>query len=345
MTRRVMILAYPGCMSLDIVGPADTFILANTVAREHSSADAAPVYDISLVAPTWGHLNTAGSVVTINVDRTCEDVTDQELHDLDLLLVSGGVSAIDIRTNPEMQKFISRASTLSNRIGSVCTGAFLLAEAGLLDGRSATTHWRKARVLEESYPEIDVEPHKIVCKDGNVWTSGGITSGIDLALAIVEDDLGPEIARTVARLMVTHMSRQGGQNQYEEVSLDEGMPTGASDILMQEIYYYVRVHPADDLRLGTLAARFNLTEKTLARRFKAFTGKTTAKFVEDVRLTHAQARLENSSETLEEIARNSGFPSSESMRRAFTKRFSISPAEFRARFRTSTGQHLRTAAE
>lgn len=344
MTKRVMILVYPGCMTLEVAGPADTFVLANEVAKEHSQQDGPPVYDVALIAPTMGNIDTAGSVVTMNIDRTCDDVSDEELSDLDFLLVSGGVSAIDIRTNSAMLAFIRRASGLSKRIGSVCTGAFLLAEAGLLDGRAATTHWRKAKVLDQTFPEIDVKPHKIVCKDGNVWTSGGITSAIDLALAIVEEDLGPEISRAVARLLVTHMSRRGAQSQYEVSEDGSAFPSGTSDP-MQDVIYFIRVHPAADLKLEALAKQFNLTEKTLARRFKAFTGKTVGKFVEDVRLAHAQARLENSSEKLVEVANKCGFPSSEAMRRSFTKRFTISPADFRARFRTLTGQYVQTAAE
>ncbi|WP_417522965.1 GlxA family transcriptional regulator [Marinovum sp.] len=345
MTRRIMILVYPGCMALDIVGPSDTFLMANTVVREHSGQSAEAAYDVSLVAPTLGSLKTAGSIITINVDRRCEDVTDAELDDTDLVLVSGGVSAIDIRTDPGMLDFINRAYGRANRIGSICTGAFLLAEAGIIGGRKAATHWRKAKVLQEAYPDVEVEPASIVCKDGNVWTSGGITSGIDLALSIVEEDLGPEIARSVARLMVTHMARRGGQNQYEDIDLDAPTRVGAADVVMQEILIYIRVHPTRDLRLETLAEQFNLTEKTLARHFKSFSGRTIGKYVEEVRLVHAQARLENSGESLSEIARSSGFPSNEALRRAFSKRFSITPAEFRARFRTAAEQVQRPAAE
>ncbi len=345
MSKRIMILVYPGCMSLDIVGPADTFLMANTIAREHSGQDAEPAYDISLVAPSPGHLKTAGSIVTMNIDHCCHELTDEDLCKLDLLLISGGVSAIDIRTDPEMLAFIRRAYKNARRIGSICTGAFLLAEAGLLDGRKAATHWRKAKVLKDTYPDILVEPNSIVCSDENVWTSGGITSGIDLALAVIEEDLGSEIARSVARLMVTHLARRGGQNQYEDLNQQEASRVGAADILMHEILNHIRVHPSGDLRVETLAERFTLTEKTLSRRFKSFTSKTIGKYVEDTRLAHAQARLENSGESLGEVARKSGFPSTEAMRRAFAKRFSITPAEFRARFRSATRQLVTPAAE
>ncbi len=336
MTRRIMILVYPGCMSLDIVGPADTFLMANTIAREHSGQDAEPAYDISLIAPKLGNLQTAGSIVTMSIDHCCYELSDAELEKTDLLLISGGVSAIDIRTDPEMLAFIHRAKKHARRIGSICTGAFLLAEAGLLDGRKAATHWRMAKLLKETYPDILVEPSSIVCQDKGVWSSGGITSGIDLALAVIEEDLGSEIARSVARLMVTHLARQGGQNQYEDLNKDEGERVGAADILMREVLNHIRLHPAGDLRVETLAKHFSLTEKTLTRRFKGFTNKTIGKFVEDTRLAHAQARLENSGESLGEVAKKSGFPSTEAMRKAFTKRFSISPAAFRARFRTAT---------
>lgn len=345
MTRKVLILTYPGSMALDVVGPADAFTIANAVAGEHAPPGAPPAYDISIVAQTRGAQKMFGAALSLNADRTCDDISDQELDDVDLVVVSGGVAALGIRTDPSMLAFIGRAHSRVRRVASICTGAFLLAEAGLFNNRRATTHWRFAKQLADSYPEVEVVPDKIVCRDGKFWSSGGITSGIDLALTIVEADLGPEMARAAARLMVTHMPRHVGQSQYESPVLQTEAEVGATDLLMREIFNYIRVHPEADLKRATLAKRFNLTEKTISRRFNAFAGKTVGKFVEDARLAHAQIRLENSDESLVEVALRSGFPSPDAMRRAFTRRFSTTPTEFREKFKSATAHFSAPAAE
>lgn len=339
MSRRVLILTYPGCMSLDVAGPADTFVMANVVYAEHTRKTGnAPAYVIGTAAPNPGSLEAFGSVVSMNIQRACDEITNKELEELDLLVICGGVTAMSIRTDPTMLAFLKRAATRVKRFASICTGALILAEAELLEGRKVATHWRVAEQLKVTYPNVDVKRDSFVCRDGNVWSSGGITSGIDLALAIVETDLGTEVARAVARLMVTHLSRRGGQSQYEKLDVNETTAVGAEDVLMREIYSYIRMHPAADLKRSTLAEKFNLTERTLARRFDAYSGRTIGKFVEESRVSHAQIRLESSGDPLVEVALRSGFPSAEAMRRAFSKRFSITPTEFRERFRGSMVQ-------
>lgn len=330
MTRRVLVLVYPGCQALDVAGPVDTLLLANEVCADRGMADAP--YSVELVAPRHGDVATHGGALRLNVERSIDDLDDEELSGIDTFLIAGGFSAPAVRARPEVIAFVKRASDRAQRLASICTAAFLFAEAGVLESRRVTTHWRVAKLLADSYPQVDVRAEEMICRDGSIWSSGGISAGVDLALAIVEDDLGSEVARSVARMMVMFLARPGDQAQFESPVPDaENAPPNA-DMKIQEVINLIRLEPARDLRLSALASRFGLTGRTLSRRFTAFTGMTPGRFVEESRIAHARLQLEDSDDELEQVAAHAGFGSADSLRRAFLKRFSISPADYRARF-------------
>lgn len=333
MPKKIMALTYPGCQALDVAGPVDVFLMTNEVSADHGGIS--DCYEIKIVAPTRGELATHGGVIRLSIDQAVSEVTDEELSELDTFLIPGGFSAVSMRDEPDLIEFIQRASARARRLASVCTSAFLFAEAGVLSGHEITTHWRVASRLAQDYPDVTVNADAIVCQDGRIWSSGGISAGVDLALAMVENDMGADIARSVARMMVMYLARPGGQSQFRSPGSATAEIAPHTDVQIQEIIDLIRTHPADDLRRSTLAERFNLTERTLARRFLSFTGMTITHFVEEVRVGHARMRLENSAETLERVASRSGFGSADSMRRIFKKKLSISPQDYRARFKSA----------
>jgi transcriptional regulator GlxA family with amidase domain len=333
MSKKVMVLTYPGCQALDVAGPVDALLMTNEVSQDRGGDPLC--YDIKVVAPQRGALGTHGGVLRLHVDQAISEITDEELAELDIFMIAGGFSAVSLRDEPNVVAFIQRASRHAKRLASVCTSAFLFAEAGVLDGHTVTTHWRVADRLAHDYPTIKVDADALVCHDGKVWSSGGISAGVDLALAIVENDLGADIARSVARMMVMFLARPGGQAQFQSPVADAMDLAPPTDLQIQGIIDLIRLHPAKDLRRSTLAEQFNLTERTLARRFQSFTGMTIARFVEDVRLGHARLHLEDSEMTMEKVAERAGFNSADSMRRVFIKRLSISPHNYRARFKST----------
>lgn len=333
MSKKVIVLTYPGCQALDVAGPVDVFLMTNEVSQDHGGA--ADRYDIKLVAPRRGAIATHGGVLRLSVDHAISEISDEELSELDTFMIAGGFSAASVRDEPEVIAFIQRASKFARRVASVCTSAFLFAEAGVLSGHKVTTHWRVAARLADDYPDIDVSADALVCHDGKIWSSGGISAGVDLALAIVEHDMGADIARTVARMMVMFLARPGGQSQFRDPVTDIDKISPHTDVQTQEIIDLIRTHPNNDLRRSTLAEHFNLTERTLARRFQSFTGLTIARFVEEIRVGHARMRLEDSAETLERVAERSGFGSADAMRRVFMRHLSISPQNYRARFKSA----------
>lgn len=342
MAKKIMVLVYPGCQALDVAGPVDTLLMTNEVSQDRGGD--ALSYDIKLVAPQRGELGTHGGVLRLHIDQMISDVTDEELAQLDTFMIAGGFSAVSLRAEADVIAFVQRASKHAKRVASVCTSAFLFAEAGVLEGHTVTTHWRVANRLAHDYPGITVSADKLVCNDGKIWSSGGISAGVDLALAMVENDLGADVARSVARMMVMFLARPGGQAQFQNPIADGQDITPPTDLRIQGIIDLIRLHPAKDLRRSSLAEEFNLTERTLARRFQAFTGMTVARFVEDVRLGHARIHLEDSEVTLEQVADRAGFSSADSMRRVFTKRLSISPQNYRARFKSAMRSSAKDAA-
>jgi transcriptional regulator GlxA family with amidase domain len=223
---------------------------------------------------------------------------------------------------------VRTAAKCAARVTSVCTGSFLLAKAGLLDGRRATTHWAACARLRTLHPAIAVEENAIFVRDGNVWTSAGVTAGMDLALALIAEDLGRDAALKVARRLVLFMMRPGGQSQFSAVLDTQGNDKGR----LAEVVAWMRDHPRADLSVPRLAARAKMSERTFARAFRAETGETPARFVDRMRVEAARVLLSQGTQAVEQAAVGAGFGSAERMRRAFHRHLGVSPSDFQARF-------------
>ena len=321
-TRRIAMLAYPDIQILDVVGPLEVFSRTARWLREHDrrSDDA---YRVEIIGLRRGPF-AASSGLRLIADRGFAEVT----AGLDTLLIAGGRGMDRYRKHAPLLRWLRRQAKLVRRIGSVCTGAFFLAEAGILSGRHATTHWGSCARLAETYPDVKVEPDRIFVREGSIYTSAGVTAGMDLALALVEEDLGREVALAVARELVLFLHRPGGQAQFSAqlaVQFAEREP-------LKELQAYILDHPAADLSIGTLARRVAMSPRNFARVFAREVGMTPARFVLSVRVETARRLLEESSESLDSICAQSGLSTPESMRRAFMGTVGIPPGQYRARF-------------
>ena len=317
-------IAYPGAHNLDVVGPLE--ILATTA---YFASDGEAHYDIAIVAAEVGPLS-ASSGLTITASLSFEDVLGDD-HAIDTLMIAGGHGSSAAMKDPTLVEFLRAAAPRARRIASICTGALVLAEAGLLDGRRASTHWFWCPKMEADYPGVQVDRDAIYVRDGNVWTSAGVTSGMDLALALVEDDLGHEAALQVARFSVMYMMRPGGQSQFSAHLVAQR----AEDPAINATLDFILANPGDPLTVTSLAARVGLSERTFARRFKDETGMTPAAYVETARVQAARVALETTAKGVEQIAIGAGFQSAERMRRAFQRQLGVSASEYRERFRGS----------
>ncbi len=243
------------------------------------------------------------------------------------------------RADPELVAWLRAHGRRANRLVSVCTGAFLLAEAGLLNGRRVTTHWSYCRALAAKYPGISVDPDPIFVRDGNVATSAGVTAGIDLALALVEDDLGRQAALDIARHLVVFLRRPGNQAQFSAQLAGQL----ANREPLRDVQRWIADHPAADLSVETLASQASLSPRQFARAFAAEVGMPPGRYVDRVRLETARRRLEDTAEGVEQTARSCGYGTPEAMRRAFIRALGVSPGEYRRRFRP--GAHAQSAAK
>jgi transcriptional regulator GlxA family with amidase domain len=313
-TRNVVIVAFPGVQSLDVTGPLEVFHGAGRIA-EGAYAVAVATLDGAPVASTSG-LTLGGGLALADVGP------------IDTLIVAGGDGTRPGVADPALAAWLRRRAPGARRVASVCTGAFLLAEAGLLDRCRATTHWSAGATLARAYPAIDVDPEPIYTRDGNVWTSAGVTAGMDLALAMVEEDLGREVALTVARWLVLFLRRPGGQSQFS-AQLSAQM---ADRDAMRELQQWIVDHPEAALTIEAMAERVAMSPRHFARRFRAEVGTTPARYVERVRLEAARRRLEETGEPIDRIAPACGFGTTETMRRAFLRAVGVAPAEYRRRF-------------
>jgi transcriptional regulator GlxA family with amidase domain len=315
-SRRVVIVAYPDIQALDVTGPTEVFSLADR-ARDEAA------YAIELVA---NHGVTTSSGLQLVPHSSLSDCRGP----IDTLVVPGGVGTRRACADQVLIEWIRQAAARSRRVTSVCTGAFLLAEAGLLQGRKATTHWGACAALARTHPLITVDPDPIFVRDGNVYTSAGVTAGIDLALALVEEDLGPQAALTVARDLVLFIRRPGGQAQFS-AGLAGQAATRAG---MRELQSWMADNLTDDLSVPALAERAFMSPRNFARVFAAQVGVTPASYVEQLRVERARNLLETTSMQLEEITGRCGFGTVETMRRAFSRQLRVSPSAYRDRFAT-----------
>jgi transcriptional regulator GlxA family with amidase domain len=313
--HRVVVLAFEGVQSLDITGPVEAF----SVATRYFGGE----YAIELVTPDGGPAR-ASSGLSLNADRAAADVRGP----IGTLVVAGGEGALRTAKDEPTRGWVRDAAARSERVASVCTGAFILAAAGLLDGRRATTHWDSCQRLAERHPQITVESDPIFVRDGNVLTSAGVTAGIDLALALIEDDLGPQAALRTAQALVMFVRRPGGQSQFSA----QLKAAPARREPLRDVQAHIAEHPAADLSVPALAARAFMSERNFARAFRAETGMTPAVYVELSRVERARRELETTDLTVEAVAASCGFGTVETMRRAFARRVGVNPAAYRERF-------------
>ena len=316
MQRTLAFIVHPGFELLDLSGPCSAFHLA----RELYGAD----YRIRIVSVTGGPV----------VDRAGVSVASEAFGDVGhchTLLAAGGPAAPHFALDATARALIQAHSHTAARVGSVCTGAFLLAAAGLLDGHRATTHWRYAGLLQSQYPAVRVDVDRIFIRDGTVWTSAGMTAGMDMSLAMIEEDLGADVAKGVARDMVVPQRRLGGQSQFSTL-LDMAPPAGR----IHDALRHATAHLSDDLSVARLAEVACLSLRQFTRVFLHTTGTTPAKAIERLRLDAALARIQDGQESFDQIARSVGFGSVERLRRSCVAIFGQSPQELRRAARQRT---------
>jgi transcriptional regulator GlxA family with amidase domain len=321
-SRQIAILLYPGAQSLDFTGPLEVFAGAQRLIEESGRRERG--YEVKLFSADGRPLETS-SGLTVTPHARLEDAPKK----IDTLIVPGGYGSREAAADRALLEWISQTAASARRTASVCTGAFLLAAAGLLDGRRASTHWAAAAELAARYPAVDVDPEPIFLRDGPIWTSAGVTAGMDLALALVEEDLDRDAALQIARHLVLFLRRPGNQSQFS-ATLSAQEPTREP---LREVQRHVVEHPADDLFVEGLAARACMSPRNFARLFAAETGTTPARYVERVRLEAARRRLEDTAEPIAAVAVACGFGTAETMRRTFLRKLGVGPAEYRRRFR------------
>ncbi|MCZ7456805.1 GlxA family transcriptional regulator [Streptomyces sp. WMMC940] len=312
--RTVLVVLFDGVQSLDVTGPVEVFAGAN-------QAPHAPFrYAVRTASLDGGPVRTSSGLTV---------VPDAPLGAGDpphTLVVPGGEGTR--RPDPPLVDWLRANAGTAARLVSVCTGALLLAEAGLLDGHRVTTHWSVCDRLARAYPEVEVDPEPIFVRDGSLATSAGVTAGIDLALALVEEDLGRRTALTIARHLVVFLRRPGNQSQFSAQLAAQS----ARREPLRDVQQYITDHPDGDLSVGALAGLAALSPRQFARAFRAETGTTPGRYVDQVRLEHARRLLEDTGHGIEEVSRACGYGTPEAMRRAFVKALGAAPAEYRRRF-------------
>ncbi|MER6438759.1 GlxA family transcriptional regulator [Streptomyces sp. NPDC001185] len=310
--RTVLVVLFDGVQSLDVTGPAEVFSGAGTWR--------AGAYRVRTASLDGVAVRTSSGLTLV------PDGTLAEAAAAHTLLVPGGPGTR--QPDPRLTDWLRTHGPRADRLVSVCTGALLLARAGLLDGRRATTHWAYCDRLARDHPAVRVDPDPIYVRDGRVSTSAGVTSGIDLALALVEEDLGREAALVVARHLVVFLRRPGNQAQF---SAQLAAQTARREPL-REVQQWITEHPGEDLSVESLAARARLSPRHFARAFRSETGVTPGRYVDRVRLEHARRLLEDTADGVTEISRACGYGTPEAMRRAFLRALGAAPAEYRRRF-------------
>ncbi|MFJ9338876.1 GlxA family transcriptional regulator [Streptomyces sp. NPDC101733] len=325
--HRVVIAVFPDVDLLDVTGPAEVFALAN------EEIGSRPGYRVRLAGPTAGAVRTSAGV------RLLADLSFAEVGgDVDTLLVPGAVDVTDAGPvaliDPDVVAWIKETAPHARRVASVCVGAHLLAAAGLLDGKTATTHWSTAAQLAADHPTVTVDPDPIFVRTdrGRLWTGAGISACLDLALALVAEDLGEDVALAVARQLVMYLKRQGGQSQF---SVPLSRPASARRDI-DELRLWIADHLGEDLSAEVLAGRMCLSERHFARVFAQETGASPAGYVEAARVEVARRLLESTDEPLDRVAAEAGLGSAETLHRAFKRQLATTPGAYRRRFRTQT---------
>jgi transcriptional regulator GlxA family with amidase domain len=315
-------LAFPDVQVLDVMGPLEVFARTSRWLRDHGKRPD-HAYQVEIIGLKRGPFRTS-SGLRLYADHGIADVD----RGIDTLMIAGGLGVEAYRSNKALLRWIRRQAGQVRRLASICTGAFFLAEAGLLEGRRATTHWDHCSDLAREFPDIHVEPDTIFVREGSLYTSAGVTAGMDLALALVEEDLGREVALAAARQLVMFLKRPGGQAQFSAqlaVQLAEHEP-------LRELQSYVVERPEEDLSVARLARRVAMSPRNFARVFAREVGMTPARYVTSVRVETARRLLEETTEPLESVCDKSGLGTPESMRRAFLRTLGVPPSRYRERF-------------
>ena len=335
--RRIGIFVYDGVMALDAVGPADVFGLANVMCRDEDPA-AGQQYHVRFVALRRGPISTVTGF-RITADFSIQDANPA----FDTLIVPGGYEhhyADAVLALPEVNAWLRRAARQSRRVASVCTGALILAKLGLLSGRRATTHWMFCDRLQADFPTVHVEPDSLWIKDGKVYTSAGITAGMDLALALVEEDLGRRFALELARALVMFLKRPGGQSQFSSELISQL----ASPDRLEDLVEWIRDHLDRPLTIEELARRSKMSARNFQRVFTRQCGMPPAKFIERLRVERARVIIEDTGLSMAEIAGKSGFDSEQRMRRSFKRVLGINPADHADRVRPAPADKATAAS-
>jgi transcriptional regulator GlxA family with amidase domain len=317
--RTVVLVVYPGLQSLDLAGPLEVFA---GVDREIGRS----AYRILIAATAPGPVTTSSGMDVI-ADAALADVRGA----IDTLVVVGGDGTAQAVADDVLVGHVRRLAARARRVTSVCSGAFLLAQAGWLDGRRATTHWSACDLLARAFPTVQVEPDPIYVRDGNVYTSAGVTAGMDLALALVEDDHGRDVALAIARRLVLFLRRPANQSQFSaQLAAQMAERDG-----LRDAQRHVLDHPDEDCSVGALARIALMSERHFARCFTEEVGVTPARYVERVRVETARRLLEDTDQGVEAVAAGAGFGTAETMRRTFLRILKTSPTEYRSRFRAA----------
>jgi transcriptional regulator GlxA family with amidase domain len=316
--RLIEVLAYPAVQLLDVTGPLQVFASANDLVAE---AGGTPPYRLRVVAKgVQGVTASAGvGIATHPLPRSGAA--------LDTLMVAGGPGVEAAIADTALTKWVGERARKARRVASVCTGSFLLAASGVLDGRRAATHWSFCAELARRFPAVRVESDPIFVRDGSVWTSAGVTAGIDLALALVEEDLGRALALAVARYLVVFLKRPGGQAQFSTA-----LSLQAAEDKFGVLHDWIGRHLADDISLPVLASQAGMSERSFSRRYAEATGLTPVHAVERLRVEAARRLLSESRLPVKRISQRCGFGSEETMRRSFLRLLATTPQDYRARF-------------
>ncbi len=337
-SREVVILVYPGVQSLDVTGPLEVFAGARQLLEWEARAERDPsrAADVPREPGYRTHIvSSDGAPVTTSSGLTF--VPDAALRDapakIDTLIVAGGLGSEQACRDEALLAWVAARTRgprtrRARRVASVCTGAFILAAAGLLDGRRATTHWAAAVELARRHPRVNVDPEPIFVRDGSIWTSAGVTAGMDLALALVEEDLGRAAALTIARHLVLFLRRPANQAQFSATLAAQAPERSA----LRDVQRFAVENLAADLSVQELAERAHMSARHFSRSFRAETGITPARYVERLRLEAARRALEDTREPLAAVAARCGFGTPETMRRTFLRALAVGPAEYRRRF-------------